>query len=666
MKKLLATVLFLTFTINTTFAQTSPVIVTADKVTGNIKELITAVNGTLKYENTTLSADLIIFDRKEKILTAIGNVLFKDENTILLCTELKYYLKTKKAELIDAKGQLSKTDFIKARKLVRVSKKLWIAYDGIYTPCCNCCKRPDWSIEAKEFKVQAGKSFKGKWVAFDIFSVPVILSPVISGPIVEKRTTGFLTPRLGYIKDQGFTIKQPFFLVLGRSADATFYFEKRFNDGNAKGVNFRYVLSPYTTGNIDYNRIDSEDKTEWNISLNHSYLKSDYSYGHIKINIVSSRNFYTESGLQDVEALTSQYTKSDITYSKLWTHALLNTNLVYFDSLDGSSDTTFQKLPEINFYLMDVPFYKDIPLTFSFDSNLTYFYRKVGFRGIRINAKPSLRYTFYTGSVKNSLKLSNLSSLYTIMDNGTDYIYRNLWMYEETHFTNFQIGFKNYKLSISPELSFNFIEKKNQDNIPDFDGTDHIQEEKKVKGSLSFNLYKKQTKLAKLNIDNSYNFYMDENPWQPWKINIELLPEYRIKSSEYIEIDSNTGKTRKINTKIEVNLSKFSLWANHYRSFVENETNNYLRWGAKAKLNRYLTFSYSQRYDFQYHFDRERTYSLSINRNCWNGNLSYHWIKSSDGKITYQITLTINLIKLGGYQYRYEGEKFESTSITGG
>lgn len=657
MKKFFLIFIALFSHISGAYSKNIPITLTAQKVFGNPDKQITATNGTLKYGNSTLSAYLIIFDTINETITAVGDVFLEDGNSALFCSRLKYNLKTKKAELLNAKGKLSQSDFIKAEKLIRVSDSLWIAYNGIYTPCCNCCEYPDWSIEAKEFKIQSGKSFKGKWVSFDILSVPVIISPVISGPIVEKRTTGFIFPKFGYIKDQGFTIKQPFYLVLGRSSDATFYYEKRFNNGSAKGLDLRYIISPYSEGNISYNRIDTDEKGEWNSRLNHSYIKSDYSYGHLKINIISSKNFYTENGTTDVETLTSQYTKSDITYSKLWNHAILNTNLVFLYNLDGSRDTIFQKLPEINFYLMDIPLYKNYPVTFNLDSSLTYFYRKTGYRGARLNIKPAARYSFFFKNIKNSFKISNLFTEYFISDNGTNFINRNLWMYEENHFTNLSIKTGNFRASISPELSFQFTEKKTQNNIPEFDGTDKVEEEKKIKGSIDISFYNNEKRIAKFNISNSYNFYLDNTPWEPWKLELELFSDERpLTLREYTEINHTTGKIEKINSRIDTRIKKLTIWANHYKAFTD-ETNNYLRWGGDIKLNRYLSFSYSQRYDFLNHLDRERTYSLSINRNCWNGNLTYHWIKNYDGKTTYQITLTVNLLKLGGYQYKYEGER---------
>ncbi|WP_456397399.1 LPS-assembly protein LptD [Desulfurobacterium sp.] len=657
MKKFTTILLLVILQICNAFGQfKGPVTLTADKIEGNIQSQVKAAgNVTVHFDNTTIKGNLLSYDNKTKIITISGNVFIEQPPVKLWCSSLKYNIATKKAEFYKVEGELSPTDFIKAEKLIKVSDKLWFAYNGTYTPCCCCCERPDWSIEAKEFKIKTGESFKGKWVAFNILSVPVIILPAISGPIIEKRTTGFLVPKFGYIKDQGITIKQPFYIVLGRSADLTLTYEKRFRDGNGESAKFRYVLSPHSKGNFYYYRIDSGNETNWQVEFKHSYFKSDYSYGNIKINIVSSRNFFTENGTTNVETITQQYTKSDITYSRLWDHAILNLNLVYLDSLDNSTDSIFQKLPEVNFYLMDIPIVKKLPLTFSIHSDFTYFYRRVGFRGSRFNIEPALRYSLLTGSLKNSFKISNLISYYSISENKTENIYRNLWKYEEKHFSNYRFSTGNLTVSINPEISFNYVQNKDQSDIPNFDGTDIIGKEKKITVSLTTYFYKKEKQIAKLKIKNGYNFYLEKEPWETWNINAELTPNSRLTLREHLELNGNTKEISKVDSYVNFAGKKISLWINHYRSFIKEEKNDYIRWGATLHINRYLTFSYSQRYDLQYNFDRERRYTLSINRNCWKGNISYHWIKSFDGTINYQIMLRIDLLKLGGYQYKYEG-----------
>ncbi|WP_457567476.1 LPS-assembly protein LptD [Desulfurobacterium sp.] len=635
---------------------TGPITLTADRITGNIKTEIEAKgNVTVHFDNATIKGDTLAYNNQTKTIVISGNVFINQPPVKLWCSSIKYNLNSKRAEFFRVKGELSPTDFIQAEKLIKISGKLWLAYNGTYTPCCCCCERPDWSIEAKEFKIKTGESFKGKWVAFDILSVPVIISPAISGPIVEKRTTGFLVPKFGYIKNQGLTVKQPFYIVLGRSADLTLTYEKRFKDGHGESANLRYVLAPYSKGNLYYYRIDSDNETNWQINYNHSYLKSDYSYGNIKVNVVSSRNFFTENGTTDVETLTQQYTKSDITYSRLWDHAILNANLVYLDSLDNSTSSTFQKLPEVNFYLMDIPLLKHLPVTLSIDSDFTYFYRREGFRGSRLNFEPALRYTLFTGNIKNSFKVSNLLSWYSITGNGTRKIYRNLWKYRETHFSNFRFSSGKLTVSMNPELSFSYVQSKPQNNIPDFDGTDIIEREKKLTATLTSYFYREEKQVAELKIENGYNFYLKTNPWEKWKIDAEITPATPIILREHMEVNGNTKEIEKADSSINLNAKKLTVWINHYRSFLKNEKNDYIRWGATIHINPYLTFSYSQRYDLQYNFDRERQYTLTINRNCWKGNVSYHWIKSFDGTINYQIMVRIDLLKLGGYQYKYEG-----------
>ena len=250
-----------------------PVKITADKVSGNVNKRVEAKGHVvITYGGVEISGDSAIYDREKGLLIVRGNVLVKESPAELRCRSIVYDLKTKRAVLEKVSGKISETDYIKADRIERLSEKEWIAYDGEYTPCKHTC--PDWSVEAKRFRILLGESFVGKWVAFNVKEVPVFVSPVLSGPIVKKRTTGFLFPRFGYMSEDGFIYRQPFYVVHGRSADATFTYEKRFRDGDGKAVELRYVLSERSRGRLYYYRIDIEVWKDWKFTYSHSLYSS--------------------------------------------------------------------------------------------------------------------------------------------------------------------------------------------------------------------------------------------------------------------------------------------------------------------------------------------------------------------------------------------------------
>ena len=649
MKKLFLIVVFLLLT-GSAFPSEIPVRITAEKLSGNVNVKVTAEgNVVITYEDVVVIGDSAFYDRENGILKVSGNVVIKEGEVELHCQNLIYDLNTKRAVLEKVSGRVSPTDYIKADRVERISEKEWIAYDGVYTPCSHTC--PDWSVKAKEFKVLLGESFKSKWASFRVKEIPIIVTPYLSGPIVKKRTSGFLFPKVGYRSDDGFIYKQPFYIVLGRSADLTLTYEKRFRNGNSKSGELRYVLSEKNRGNLYYYVINRKEGQDWKFTFSHDFNPSDFFYGRGNVELINSRRYFKSTDSFDIEEKTQVYTKSDITVSRLWKHAILNINAVYLNYLDGSTDRVYQKFPTVNFYLLDIPVW-NTPFTFSTDSELTYFYRKAGGSSYRLNVKPAVRFSQSFGAVKNTAKWAFLLTEYQHGGN------RSIFQFTDVITTTSHYSLSdNLSLSLNPEFQFHFTENENQSDNPFYDNSDRIEKEKSIIPGLTAYLYRSGERLGRVSISGLYNFYNDEDPWGLWKVDLDTNPVSWLMLKETVYYSPHDAEVKKTNSYISANLMRVSLWLNHYYDFDEEISANYLRWGFSLPINRIFSFSYQQRYDLKLTEDREWEYGFSANRGCWNGRLSYRWVKNYDNTIDYQILLTINLLKLGNYGYKFAGRK---------
>ncbi len=624
-----------------------PVEITAQKVEGNVNTSVEATGRVVvKYKDVVIEGDRATYNRETGIIRVWGNVTIEEKPALLHCKELVYNLKTKRALLTDVEGYLSPTDRIKAKEIRRVSEKVWIAYNGEYTPCTqNTC--PDWSVTARKFRILLGESFSGKWVAFRVKEIPILVSPYLSGPIQRKRESGFLFPRFGYISKDGFVYKQPFYIVLGRSADLTLTYEKRTLNGEGLAGELRYVLGKKNSGNFSYYQLNRKEGKDWRFDFYHNYNPSDYLYARANINIVSSRAYYVNSANFNVEEQTQLYTKSTVTGSKLWERAILNVNSTYFRYLIGSTNTAYQQVPNVNFYLMDTPV-PATPLTFNFSSDITYFYREAGGSGYRLNAIPSLRMVRWLGVVKNTSKLSYLFTSY--QQGGS----RHIWEFKNTTETNRFFWIGNYSLSLNPKLTFFYRENKNQESNPFFDLTDRLAGERVLTPELETFIYSPKGRIARISLSSDYSL---TKKWKNSTFDLDLSPLSWINMRETLKYFPSEGKLVFSNTHLSLNLPlQINVWTNYYRQALP-EGITYLRWGTSFPINRYLSFSYQQRYDLKFREDRERQYSIRMNRGCWNGTISYRWIKNYDNTIDYQIILKINLMKLGSYGYKLTGKK---------
>jgi LPS-assembly protein len=625
-----------------------PVKITADQVFGNINKKVEARGHVvITYDRVEISGDSAVYDREKELLIVRGNVVVKELSAELHCKSIVYDLRTKRAVLEKVSGKISETDYIRADRIERLSEKEWIAYDGEYTPCKHTC--PDWSVGAKRFRILLGESFEGRWVAFKVKEIPVLVSPILGGPLVKRRTSGFLLPRLGYISEDGFVYKQPFYIVLGRSADVTLTYEKRLKDGSGKEVELRYVLSKKSKGRFHYYRIDKENREDWKLSFFHSFYPSELLYGKLNAELVSSREYYKSVTTFDVEEKTRIYTKSDVTFSKLWEHAVLNVNSVYLDYLDGSSSTIYQKVPNINFYLMDIPLLKT-PLTFSLDTELTYFYRGAGGSSYRLNLEPSLKYSHFFGTFKNTTKVSYLISKYQLGGS------RSIFKFENKAITNkyFRLG-DAFSVSLNPELSFRFVESENQEENPFYDNSDRVEKKKEIFSGITGYFYRKGRQLLRLSFNGQYDLYDSKDPWGSWKFDVDLHPLGNLELRETFYYSPDENRLEKSNTYVSASLGSLKIWANYYRSDLTEKV-RYVRGGAELKLG-IFSLSYRQRYDLELSQNREHFYSVAVDRGCWKGRLTYRWVKNYDNTVDYQILFRLDLVKLGSYGYKFTGRR---------
>jgi len=627
------------------FGREVPVVITAKEIKGNVNTSVEATGRVvIKYKDVTIEGDNGLYDREKGILKVWGNVFIKEGEAELHCKNLIYNLNTKNAVLEGVEGWLSKGERIKAETIRRISEKEWIAYDGEYTPCSHKC--PDWSVSAKRFKILLGESFSGKWVSFKVKEIPILVTPYLSGPIQKERKSGFLFPRFGYISKDGFIYKQPFYLVLGRSADLTLTYEKRTIDGEGGQAELRYVLGEKNRGDLTYYQLNKSERKSWKFNFDHTYEPSEYNYGSAKVEIVSDREYYKSTSNLDTVEQSQVYSKSDLTFSKLWEHAVLNTNAVYLRYLDGSANTIYQKFPSLSFYFLDTPIPKT-PFTFNLFSRATYFYREAGGSSYRINIEPSIKLSKWIGKTKNT---SELTYMYTYYQLGGS---RELWKFKNSTKINQFYSLGNYTISVNPELSFNYTESKNQDNFPLYDITDRIEGERRISPAVEVYLYGNGKRLARISAQTDY--LLNGSEWKELKGDLEITPTYWLTLRETADLSPQKGGLKFLNSYAQLKLKRVDLWLNHYDS--KEMDIQYLKWGFTLPLSPFLSLNYSQRYDLKSSTDREREYSFKVNRECWNGELSYRWVKNYDSTIDYQIVLTINLLRLGSYGYKLTGKK---------
>jgi len=316
--------------------------------------------------DTTLNADEINVNKITSDAVAAGNVVYEDTETIINAERIELNFKTKLGVIYNSRIFYKKDNFhILGGDIRKIGENNFNMETAAVTTCD--AEPPAWHISAKNIKTIQHKSLEAKNVTFYIKNTPLFYTPYFWFPLVDKRRSGLLTPVLGTSSTKGFTYKQGIFWAIKQNMDATFYLDYYSRKGVGKGLEYRYIINPKNNGMIwiyhlkdnDLHRDFYEIKSYNNLSLPH-----DIS-GYLKLNAVNKFDYYEQLGstssrgdallslksLGSAEERLQKNLESNLYLSKTfhggWAYFLSQ----YLQSLEGSSNTTPQRLPEIGLIL---------------------------------------------------------------------------------------------------------------------------------------------------------------------------------------------------------------------------------------------------------------------------------------------------------------------------
>ncbi|MDB5457076.1 MAG: organic solvent tolerance protein [Caulobacter sp.] len=212
-----------------------------------------AADDGLGTEGYYLEADLLIRDDKAKTITARGNVEARYQGRVLRAEEVVYDTTNEvikahgKVQLINADGtaqfadeltldqdlnagfargfsaRLGKNMKIASATAVRRTKTVQELNKAIYTPCEVCAQKPTptWSVSADKIVQDKSKQMiYYRNAVIHLWGAPLMYMPVFWHPDpTAKRSSGFLTPKLGASRRRGVSYQQPYLYVISPSQD---------------------------------------------------------------------------------------------------------------------------------------------------------------------------------------------------------------------------------------------------------------------------------------------------------------------------------------------------------------------------------------------------------------------------------------------------------------
>jgi LPS-assembly protein len=156
-------------------------------------------------------------------------------------------------------GQIEKSMFgtldpdlhFNGETLERTGPDTYRLRNASFTTCAQPTAR--WEIGGTGGTVTVGEHVLLWNPVLRVKRVPVLYLPFIYYPIGEdERSTGILIPTYSTSTIKGTGFSNAFFLVMGRSQDATFYYDWFTKAGQGIGTEYRYAAAPGSEGNARF------------------------------------------------------------------------------------------------------------------------------------------------------------------------------------------------------------------------------------------------------------------------------------------------------------------------------------------------------------------------------------------------------------------------------
>lgn len=201
-------------------------IMNSDLISENDDVIELSGNVQIKSSENFLTADKILYSKKNKILKAIGKVYLKDESgNLYFSDEMEINHSLKKGIVKNLQIKLTDRSRISAKKTDLNLNKSSKAEKVIFSSCENCKYDPSrplvWEIKADEVEYDHDNEVINYKNAFmEILGVPVIFFPRFSHPSPKlERKTGFLMPHFMFSKKLGFVAIPSYIFALSRSSE---------------------------------------------------------------------------------------------------------------------------------------------------------------------------------------------------------------------------------------------------------------------------------------------------------------------------------------------------------------------------------------------------------------------------------------------------------------
>ncbi len=330
-------------------------------------------NVEIHYKDIKIFADRAELNTETKDVYAEGNLVIQFPGEVVSGVEGRLNMDSNEGEIKKAFGMLQPIIFYEAETLERNNEDIYSLHKARMTYCTQ--RVPRWNFSCTRANIKKNDYIDMWNPVLSIKKIPVFYLPYLRYPLNKERSTGFLTPQIGFSGAKGFSYTQSYYWIVKRNMDATFTLDFFSARGLGGGLEYRYLFSGGVGGQLNlyyfnYMKGSETPSTAYMFRFKHNQplplkfnLVTDVDYS-------SSFSFLREFDNDFKRAVVSNRS-SQAYISKAWSYFNLNLRVARFETYYRETDTSIinYNLPTVSFSSSKVKLFS--PFYFSFSSSFS-------------------------------------------------------------------------------------------------------------------------------------------------------------------------------------------------------------------------------------------------------------------------------------------------------
>ncbi|MDH4028286.1 MAG: LPS assembly protein LptD, partial [Nitrospirota bacterium] len=499
--------------------------------------------------DSTLLADEMLVSEITSDAVAAGNVIYESPEAVIQAERMDLNLRSKLGTIRNGYIYYKTNNYhIRAGNIRKLGETTFYLDSAAVTTCD--ADPPAWKITGRDITIKQHESLTARDTKFYIKNAPVLYTPYYWMPLIKKRQAGLLFPSLGFSSERGNYYKQGFFWPFKDNQDMTLYLDYYSEKGLAEGLDYRYVLTPGSSGEFwMYHVRDREpDRDLYEFKSYHNLELPGNVSSYLKLHLVNESDYYevmesTSSRRIGFESIASspsdlaaedrylKYLESNLQISRPFSGGRTYMLGQYRQSIEGGSGEIPQVLPEAGLILNTR---SERPFSFNLAVKGSNFVRKEGQEGQRMDISSNF-YLSYGRMLNITQRVGLRETEYVLKDPDTRKS-RQFFDYDAALTTKFLKKYSSFIHIIEPSIEYAYIPEPEYDYLPVFDSLDSYTQQSNIVYSLTNELrgFALSTLNAKLRLSQSYDLLVDAEPFSP------VLAESSV-SSNIIDLSLNAS-----------------------------------------------------------------------------------------------------------------------------